>query len=40
LKTFAIEKMNGTPSVVDRHRFDADPEPNFHCDADPDPDPD
>jgi hypothetical protein len=28
------------PSVVDRHRFDADPGPNFHVDADPDPDPD
>jgi hypothetical protein len=26
-------------SVVDRHRFDADPDPNFHVDADPDPDP-
>jgi hypothetical protein len=25
---------------VDRHRFDADPEPTFHFDADPDPDPD
>jgi hypothetical protein len=25
-------------SVVDRHRFDADPDPNFHVDADPDPD--
>ncbi len=23
-------------SVVDRHRFDADPDPNFHVDADPD----
>jgi hypothetical protein len=22
-------------SVVDRHRFDADPDPNFHFDADP-----
>jgi hypothetical protein len=29
-------------SVVDRHRFDADPDldPNFHVDADPDPGPD
>jgi hypothetical protein len=29
-------------SVVDRHRFDANPDsdPNFHVDADPDPDPD
>jgi hypothetical protein len=29
-------------SVVDRHRFDAnpDPDPNFHVDADPDPEPD
>ncbi len=25
-------------NVVDRHRFDADPDPNFHVDADPDPD--
>ncbi len=24
-------------SVVDWHRFDADPDPNFHVDADPDP---
>jgi hypothetical protein len=23
---------------VDRHRFDADPDPNFHVDADLDPD--
>jgi hypothetical protein len=23
--------------VVDRHRFDADPDPDFHVDADPDP---
>jgi hypothetical protein len=23
---------------VDRHRFDADPDPNFYVDADPDPD--
>ncbi len=27
------------PSVVDRHRFDADQDPNSHLD-DPDPDPD
>ncbi len=27
------------PSVVDRHRFDADPDPIFHFDADPNPDP-
>ncbi len=26
-------------SVLDRHRFDADPYPTFHYDADPDPDP-
>jgi hypothetical protein len=26
------------PSVVDRHRFDADQDPNFHFDADPNPD--
>jgi hypothetical protein len=25
-------------SVVDRHRFDADPDPKFHVDADPDQD--
>jgi hypothetical protein len=25
---------------VDRHRFDADPDSNFHVIADPDPDPD
>jgi hypothetical protein len=24
----------------DRHRFDADPDPNFHVDAGPDSDPD
>jgi hypothetical protein len=24
-------------SVVDRHRFGADPDPNFHVDANPDP---
>ncbi len=29
--------MNGTPSVVDRHHFDADPDPNFYSDADPGP---
>jgi hypothetical protein len=27
-------------SVVDRHRFDADPDPPFHFGADPDLDPD
>jgi hypothetical protein len=27
-------------SVVDPHRFDADPDPTFHFDADPEPDPD
>jgi hypothetical protein len=26
-------------SVVDRHRFDDNPDPNYHFDADPDPDP-
>jgi hypothetical protein len=26
--------------VVDQHRCDANPDPNFHVDADPDPDPD
>jgi hypothetical protein len=26
-------------SVVDRQRFDADPDPTFRFDADPDPDP-
>jgi hypothetical protein len=25
-------------TVVDRHRFDADPDTNFHCVVDPDPD--
>jgi hypothetical protein len=29
-----------TDSVVDRHRFDADPDQNFHFGADPFPDPD
>ncbi len=24
---------------MDRHRFDADPDPTHHFDADPDPDP-
>jgi hypothetical protein len=27
-------------SVVDRHRFDDDPDQDFHVDSDPDPDPD
>jgi hypothetical protein len=27
-------------SVADRHRFDAEPDPNFHVDSDLDPDPD
>jgi hypothetical protein len=27
-------------SVVDRHRFDVDPDQTFHFHADPDPDPD
>ncbi len=26
-------------SVVNEHRFDGDPDPNFHFDAAPDPDP-
>ncbi len=26
--------------MVDRHRFDADPDPNLHVDADPGPVPD
>jgi hypothetical protein len=38
LETFVTEKMNGTPSVADRHRFAADLDPNFHFDSDPDPD--
>jgi hypothetical protein len=25
---------NSDDSVVDRHRFDGDPDPNFHVDAD------
>jgi hypothetical protein len=25
-------------SIVDQHRFDADPDPHFYVDADPDPD--
>jgi hypothetical protein len=29
-----------TSDVVDRHRFDADPDPTFHFDGDPDTDPD
>ncbi len=33
-------QLINTTSVVDRHRFDADPDlnPTFHFDADPDPD--
>ncbi len=30
----------GNGSVVDRHRFEAHPDPTFHVDADPGPDPD
>ncbi len=30
--------MNGTPSVVNRHRFAVDPDKFFHFDAHPDPD--
>jgi hypothetical protein len=33
-------KENESNSVVDRHCFDADPDPNFYVDADPDLDPD
>jgi hypothetical protein len=32
------EKLTVLCSVVDRHRFDADPDPNLRVDADPDPD--
>jgi hypothetical protein len=34
-------KLTYESSVVDRHRFaaDADPNPNFHLDANPDQDP-
>ncbi len=35
----AYEIIEFSNSVVDRHRFDADPDPTFHIDADPDPDP-
>jgi hypothetical protein len=38
LETFVTEKMNGTPSVVNRHRFAVDPDKFFHFDAHPDPD--
>ncbi len=36
------KKINNyrTSSVVDRNRFEADPDPDFHIDADPDQDPD
>ncbi len=30
--------LTSLSSVVDRHRFDADPDPTLHFDADPDPD--
>jgi hypothetical protein len=42
--TFIISDIKGyeyfrvITSVVDRHRFDVDPDPNFHVDAGPDPD--
>jgi hypothetical protein len=41
LKKFKSKsQLINTTSVVDRHRFDADPDPDptFHFDADPDPD--
>jgi hypothetical protein len=38
LETFATEKMNDTPSLVNRHRFAVDPDTYFHFDAHPDPD--
>jgi hypothetical protein len=37
LPRYPLPSQHG-PSVVDRHRFDADQDPNFHLDADPDPD--
>jgi hypothetical protein len=37
LETFVTEKMNGTPSIVNRHRFAVDPDTFFHFDAHPDP---
>ncbi len=40
---YRVGSGTGTiPNVVDRHCFDAGPDPdsNFHIDADPDPDPD
>jgi hypothetical protein len=33
------KKSMGFTSVVDRHSFDAYPDPIFHFDADPDPNP-
>ncbi len=33
-----LNKIDLHGSVVDRHRFDADPDPNLHLDANPDPD--
>jgi hypothetical protein len=39
---FYVGETYSTPlsSVVDRHRFGADPDPTFHFDADTGPDPD
>jgi hypothetical protein len=36
---FALSPFS-SPSAVDRHRFDADPDPTFPFNADPDPDSD
>jgi hypothetical protein len=40
-KLFCLKRMyKKFVSVVDQHRFDAHPDPNYHFDADRDPDPD
>jgi hypothetical protein len=39
VKSLKVQDKKLRVSVVDWHRFDADPEPTFHFDADIDPEP-
>jgi hypothetical protein len=36
LESTSLLRLLGT-SVLDRHRFDANPDPTFHFESDPDP---
>jgi hypothetical protein len=38
LLLYRLHQVSVQTRVVDRYRFDADPDPTFHFDADPDPD--